>query len=597
MKRWWLRLLALSLPHWPSVVAIVGLMLATAGFNALKPWPLKLLVDRATAGHHSSSSDQWLAALPGADSSVGVVAWLSATTLGIFVATWIAQTLHAYVQSGVAVRVSYRLGADVFERLQQQSLRFHSRHLAGDLVRRVTRDSRCAKDLLIDVCLPLQTAVVMLVAMFVVMLQLDLALTIVAMCVAPAIVFVQKRYYGPMQRCLHEQQEREGLLLAEAEQSLTAVPMLQAFRAERDRVEHFRNSADETLQAYFRGLGAQLKYRSLVGASSAIGRAAVMVVGGYRVLEGHMSLGDLVVFLAYVGMLYEPFDTLAGLTAGLASAHGSALRVFEVIDASDSIVEDTGKHNYQYLDCKWRGSVEFDDVSFSYDLNTPVLHSVSLKAGPGDLVAFVGPTGAGKSTLMSLLLRFFDPCDGRILLDGVDLKQIPLAALRDAIAVLLQDPFLLPVSVAENISYGRPTARFEEIEAAAKAAGAHEFITRLPDGYQTVIGERGSTLSGGERQRIAIARALLKEAPLLVLDEPTSALDACTEASVVDAIRDLTRQRTCFVIAHRLSTIKHASQIVVLDQGRIQEIGTHEELLRAGGAYQKYYQCQFSAAG
>jgi ATP-binding cassette subfamily B protein len=593
MNRWWVRLLALALPYWSQLIAIVVLMLLAAAFNALTPWPLKILVDRAT-GAQSTIGD-WLATLPGGHSA-GFVVMLALGTLLIFVATWTAQTFHAYVQSGVAVRVAYRLGADLFERLQRQSLLFHSRHQAGDLVRRVTNDSRCAKDLLIDVCLPVQTAVVTLATMFIVMLRMDITLSLIAMLVVPAIIFVQRRYYLPMQLCLHNQHDCEAAMLSEAEQSLTAMPMLQAFRAEESRVVRLRNTAEDTLRAYFRGLRAQLKYRGGAGAAGALGRATVMIVGGLRVLEGELSLGDLVVFLAYVGMLYEPIDTLANLTSGVASAHARAQRVFEVIDAMDSTVQDTGQANHHYLSHQWKGAVTFENVGFSYEAARPVLQEITLSAESGQLIAIVGPTGAGKSTMLSLLLRFFDPSEGRILLDGVDLRDIPLASLRATESVLLQDPFLLPTSIAENIAYGRPEATSEEIEAAARQACAHEFIMRLPCGYETVVGERGSTLSGGERQRIAMARALLKESRILILDEPTSALDARNEAEIVKAISALTLHRTCFVIAHRLSTIKNADRIIVLIEGRIQETGTHDELVSAGGAYFRYYQEQFAVA-
>jgi ATP-binding cassette subfamily B protein/subfamily B ATP-binding cassette protein MsbA len=308
-------------------------------------------------------------------------------------------------------------------------------------------------------------------------------------------------------------------------------------------------------------------------------------------LTGALSLGSLLVFLAYLRTMQGAAQGLLGTYTRLKSAEAGADRVLEVLETQERVREAAGARPLPAV----RGHVRLEAVTFGYEPGRPVLHAISLEAHPGETVALVGPTGAGKSTLVSLLPRFFDPWEGQVRLDGIDLRQLPLAHLRAQIALVLQEPFLLPLSVAENIAYGRPGASPAQIAAAAAAANAASFIERLPQGYDTVIGERGATLSGGERQRLAIARALLKDAPVLILDEPTSALDAGTEALLLEALARLMAGRTTFIIAHRLSNIRDADRIVVLDQGAVVEAGTHQELLAADGLYQRLHSLQFAA--
>jgi ATP-binding cassette subfamily B protein/subfamily B ATP-binding cassette protein MsbA len=372
------------------------------------------------------------------------------------------------------------------------------------------------------------------------------------------------------------------------EQTLTALPAVQAFGREAHEKSRFSGVADRSQRAYLRSLGTQLQFKVGINASEGAGMGAVMLVGGVHVLEGSLSIGALIVFLSYVTALYAPLVTLAYLASTWASATAGARRVVEVLDTNEE-VKDAPQAKTLRLAGKHRGRVRMEGVEFGYFPGKPVLQGIELEARPGEMIALVGPTGAGKSSLVSLIPRLFDPWSGCISIDGQDVRSVTLASVREAVSVVLQEAFLLPVSIAQNIAYGRPGATYEQIEAAARAANAHEFIERLPNGYETITGERGVTLSGGERQRLAIARAVLKNAPILVMDEATSALDPLTEASVMEALARLTASRTAIVIAHRLSTIRRADRVVVLDGGQIAESGSHDELMAQSGLYRKLY--------
>jgi ATP-binding cassette subfamily B protein len=375
------------------------------------------------------------------------------------------------------------------------------------------------------------------------------------------------------------------------EQSLSAMPAVQAFTREEHEVRRFRTYADRTVVAYVRATVAGLWFELFAGLVTTIGTAGVIYVGADLALRGELTTGTIIVFLSYLGSLYEPLDSITHTTQTVQGAAAEADRVSELLEIEPAIQDRPGARA-----AKVTGPIRYEDVSFAYEPGQPVLRHVDLVARPGETVAIVGPTGAGKTTMMNLLIRFFDPDEGAITIDGVDLRDMRHRSLREQVAMVLQDPFIFGVSIAENIAYGRPGASAAQIEAAARAANAHEFVERLEHGYDTVVGERGATLSGGEKQRLSIARAFLKDAPVLILDEPTSALDARTEAALLEALERLMEGRIAFIIAHRLSTIRRAERILVLDRGCVVESGTHAELLAGDGLYAALYNRQMDIA-
>jgi ATP-binding cassette subfamily B protein/subfamily B ATP-binding cassette protein MsbA len=515
--------------------------------------------------------------LPAAATSAGLLAWLAFAFFLIFAAGQAVQLAKALIQAQVASRMQYNLAEDVFEHLQALSLTYHGKAKKGDLVRRVNADTQCVPTLMMGV-LSIVTSLFTLIVLFAIMWRLDPVLAFVAAAVALPMGALM-RLLGPrMTERAYQQQQLQGEIWSIAEQTLTALPAVQAFGREEHESVRFKGVSSRTIQSSMRTLASELQFRIGIDGSVALGTAAVMVIGGWQVLGASSSLGTLIVFLSYLTALYAPLVALAYVSSTFASAAGSARRVTEVLDARDMVRDAPGA---EPLPNPARGHVRLEGIVFGYEPGRPVLKEISLEVMPGETVALVGATGAGKTTLVSLIPRLFDPWEGRVLVDGRDVRAATLSSVRARVALVLQDPFLLPVSIADNIAYARPDASREAIVAAAVAANADGFIRRLPNGYDELIGERGVTLSGGQRQRLAIARALLKNASLLILDEPTAALDAGTEALVMEAIERLSCGRTTIIIAHRLATVRRADRVVALDSGRLAEIKrSHIEGLR-----------------
>jgi ATP-binding cassette subfamily B protein/subfamily B ATP-binding cassette protein MsbA len=588
MRKWWAQVARFALPQSRGLSIVFLLMLIGDVLNLLKPWPLKLIIDYVLKGRPFPDVVSPIGSLPGGSSPVVLLGWLSAGTVMIFIASKAANIAQGYVRDGVGTRIVYNLGSNIFDRLQRLSFRFYGRKRAGDLVRRVLIDSDCVRELVMDAFYPALTATVNLGLMFTVMWKLDSSLALLAIFVAPLHVFFIRLFNRPMIERTYQHEQLEGEMMALAEQTLTAIPVVQAFGREEYEDKRWQKLSKSTLQAYKRTLLSEILFKLGVSGTTALGTAVVMVLGGIHVIEGSLTIGSLIVFISYVASLYGPMETLSYISYRYASAAAKARRVLQVLRTDEEVCDASDAKPLPVPPNGVKGYVRLEGVTFGYEADQPVLQNVTVHGSPGEIVALVGPSGAGKSTLVSLILRLFDPWRGRVTIDGMDARHVKLSSLRANVALVFQEPFLLPLTVAENICYGHFRANREDIVAAAATANAHQFIQELPKGYDTLIGERGATLSGGQKQRLAIARALLKNAPILILDEPTSALDAEAEAQLLKALERLKEGRTTFIIAHRLSTIKKSDRIVFLDKGKVVEMGTEQELVENSDHYKDF---------
>jgi ATP-binding cassette, subfamily B, bacterial len=576
------RLLRYAARHRRGWLAIVGATLVSTGLGLLTPWPMKMLVDNVL---DDKPLPGVVSLLPGVEASETLLIWVVAAGLFIFVAAAAADVILSFLWVRVGQAMVYEVARDLFARIQRRPLLHHRRTPVADSLARVTEDAWSVHAVVDELLFTPGHALATTVAIVAVMFHLNPTLALVALVAAPAMVVSSILLGKPIRRAGRLLREAEVDMQAHVQQTLAGMPVVQGFAQEQRHGRQFGELARTAVRSHLRGVLVGGLNNLASGLVTTVGTAVVLLVGARAVMAGDLTIGGLLVFVAYVATLHEQVGALTGIYSSLQRARASIDRVTEVLDAEPEVRDRPGARALGRV----RGHVRFEDVTFAYEPGRPVLRGVSLEARPGELVAIAGATGAGKTTLASLVPRFFDPERGRVTLDGIDVRDVTLRSLRERVALVLQDSFLFPTTIAENIAYGRPGASQAEIEAAARAANAHAFVSALPAGYETLVGERGATLSGGERQRIAIARALLKDAPVLVLDEPTSALDAETEALVLEALARLVAGRTTLLIAHRLSTVSAADRIAVLAGGRIVEEGTHAQLAAGGGAYARLY--------
>lgn len=574
-ERFALRALA---PHWPRFLLAVAQVLLITLLELAKPWPLKVVLDAVLPGQPIP----WLPA-PVAGGA-GLLALASLGLVTIYATLGALQVWNNFTTISLGQRMVHELRSRTYLHLQRLSLAFHSRASVGDLIYRVASDTYAIQTYAMNGLFPVLASALLLLGMFAVMLRLDAAMTGVALLVTPALLLVLARMNCKLGDVARRAREQESQVYEQVERGMSAIKVVQAFvreeREHRDFLLRSRRALETNLALYT----LQTAFSAATSVLLAAGTAAVLWIGARRVANTSLTAGDLVVFVSYLGSLYGPLQAMVHTYGVVQGARAGLLRVLEVLGTPNTVAD-----GWRSLPAPVRGHIRFEHVWFSYRPGEPTLADIDFEVRPGEVVALVGPTGAGKSTLVSLLVRFYDPEQGRITIDGVDVRELKLAALREAVAMVLQPPIVFPLSVRENIAYGRPEASDAEIEQAARIAQAHEFIERLPQGYDTIVGSQGATLSEGEKQRLTIARALLRQSPILVLDEPTASLDATTEAQLFTALRNVMRGRTTVVIAHRLSTVRSADQVLVLERGRIVERGRFNELLERRGLLYRLY--------
>jgi ATP-binding cassette subfamily B protein len=580
-------------PHFAKLTLGLLAVIGEGVANLLEPWPLKVVLDGVLRSRdNQAGAMRWIYHVLGTD-KLAMLKFACAAVLAIAVLDAICTYAEKYLTTSVGQWIAYDLRGAIYAHIQKLSLAFHDQKRTGDLISRVTDDIDSIQSFITSGLLNLLVNVITLVGMIGVMLYLNWKFTFIALSVAPVLFFIVFTYTRRIKQAAREVRKKEGEITSVVEEVLSSIRVVKAFAREDYEVRRLEEQSLEGVEIALRARGLKAKLAPIVGVIVAVGTCLVLWFGARLVMSGGLSAGSLVVFILYLGKMYKPMQELSKMTDTYSKAAVGYERIQEILETEKEIRDARGAVRAP----RFKGEVEFEHVSFSYDPNAPILKDVSFDIAPGQVAALVGPTGAGKTSIISLIARFYDPLSGVVKIDGTDIRRYKQKSLRQQISFVLQETMLFHAPVWQNIAYGKPGASRREIIKAAELANASEFIDKLSDGYDTLLGEKGMTLSGGQRQRIAIARAVIRNTPILVLDEPTSGLDSSSEKLVFEALDRLMKNKTTIVIAHRLSTIRNANVIFVIEDGCIVESGKHDELIQQDGLYAELHHLQFDTEG